>query len=164
MPPPLVGIVMGSASDFEVMRKALETLAELQIECEVRILSAHRTPDAAAEYAATARERGLRAIIAGAGGAAHLAGALAARTTLPVIGVPISSSPLRGIDALYATVQMPSGIPVATVAVDGARNAALLAAQIIATADLDLADRLDKQRTEMAKEVLAASEELSSQR
>jgi phosphoribosylaminoimidazole carboxylase PurE protein len=153
---PLVGIVMGSTSDAEVMQPAAEALRELGIECEVRVLSAHRTPDAAAEFAATARERGLKAIIAGAGGAAHLAGALAARTTLPVIGVPISSSALGGVDALYATVQMPSGIPVATVAIDGVRNAALLAAQIVATSDAELAARLDRQRADMAEKVLSA--------
>ena len=158
MASPLVGIVMGSTSDAKVMQPAAEALAELGIECEVRVLSAHRTPDAAAEYAATARERGLRAIIAGAGGAAHLAGALAARTTLPVIGVPVSSSALAGVDALYATVQMPPGTPVATVAIDGARNAALLAAQIIGAADAAVAARLDEQRVEMAREVLAAND------
>jgi phosphoribosylaminoimidazole carboxylase PurE protein len=158
MAAPLVGIVMGSTSDAKVMQPAADALAELGIECEVKVLSAHRTPDAAAEYAATARGRGLRAIIAGAGGAAHLAGALAARTTLPVIGVPVSSSALAGVDALYATVQMPPGIPVATVAIDGARNAALLAAQIVGTADEAVAGRLEEQRAEMARKVLAANE------
>jgi phosphoribosylaminoimidazole carboxylase PurE protein len=154
---PLVGIVMGSASDAKVMQAAQDALAELGLECEVKVLSAHRTPDAAAEYAASARERGLKAIIAGAGAAAHLAGALAARTTLPVIGVPVSSSALNGVDALYATVQMPPGIPVATVAIDGARNAGLLAAQIIGAADPAVAERLDRQRAEMAAKVLAAN-------
>jgi phosphoribosylaminoimidazole carboxylase PurE protein len=158
MAAPLVGIVMGSTSDAKVMQPAADALAELGIECEVKVLSAHRTPDAAAEYAATARGRGLRAIIAGTGGAAHLAGALAARTTLPVIGVPVSSSALAGVDALYATVQMPPGIPVATVAIDGARNAALLAAQIVGTADEAVAGRLEEQRAEMARKVLAANE------
>jgi phosphoribosylaminoimidazole carboxylase PurE protein len=158
MAAPLVGIVMGSTSDAKAMQPAADALAELGIECEVKVLSAHRTPDAAAEYAATARGRGLRAIIAGAGGAAHLAGALAARTTLPVIGVPVSSSALAGVDALYATVQMPPGIPVATVAIDGARNAALLAAQIVGTADEAVAGRLEEQRAEMARKVLAANE------
>ncbi|MBM3497236.1 MAG: 5-(carboxyamino)imidazole ribonucleotide mutase [Armatimonadetes bacterium] len=153
-----VGIVMGSTSDAKVMQPAQEALAELGIACEVKVLSAHRTPDAAAEYAATARARGLKAIIAGAGGAAHLAGALASRTTLPVIGVPVSSSALNGVDALYATVQMPPGIPVATVAIDGARNAALLAAQIIGAADSAVAARLEEQRAEMAAKVLAANE------
>jgi phosphoribosylaminoimidazole carboxylase PurE protein len=154
---PLVGIVMGSASDAKVMQAAQDALAELGLECEVKVLSAHRTPDAAAEYAASARQRGLKAIIAGAGAAAHLAGALAARTTLPVIGVPVSSSALNGVDALYATVQMPPGIPVATVAIDGARNAGLLAAQIIGAADPAVAERLDRQRAEMAAKVLAAN-------
>ncbi len=148
---------MGSTSDAEVMQPAADVLAELDIESEVRVLSAHRTPAAAAEYAESARARGLRAIIAGAGGAAHLAGALAARTTLPVIGVPISSSPLRGVDALYATVQMPSGVPVATVAVDGAKNAGLLAAQILATADDELAERLEAYREAMARRVVESS-------
>lgn len=157
MAAPLVGIVMGSTSDAEVMQPAADVLAELDIESEVRVLSAHRTPAAAAEYAESARARGLRAIIAGAGGAAHLAGALAARTTLPVIGVPISSSPLRGVDALYATVQMPSGVPVATVAVDGAKNAGLLAAQILATADDELAERLEAYREAMARRVVESS-------
>jgi phosphoribosylaminoimidazole carboxylase PurE protein len=153
---------MGSASDLPVMRAAGEALAELGIEHEMRVLSAHRTPDAAAEYAATARARGLQAIIAGAGGAAHLAGALAARTTLPVIGVPVNATALAGADALYATVQMPPGIPVATVAIDGARNAGLLAAQIIGVGDPDIAARLDEQRAQMVRKVLAANEELQS--
>lgn len=154
---PLVGIVVGSESDLPVMQAAAQALTELDIEHEVRVLSAHRTPDAAAQYAASARGRGLKAIIAGAGYAAHLAGALAARTTLPVIGVPLSSSPLKGVDALYATVQMPSGVPVATVAIDGARNAALLAAQIIAVGDDEVASRLEKQRAEMTRKVLEAN-------
>jgi len=150
---------MGSTSDAPVMQPAADTLRELGIGCEVKVLSAHRTPEAAAEYAAGARERGLKAIIAGAGGAAHLAGALAARTTLPVIGVPISSSALKGVDALYATVQMPPGIPVATVAIDGARNAALLAAQILATGDASIAARLEEQRADTARKALAANAE-----
>ena len=158
MASPLVGIVMGSTSDAKTMHPAAETLAELGIECEVKVLSAHRTPDAAADYAASARARGLKAIIAGAGGAAHLAGALAARTTVPVIGVPVSSSALNGVDALYATVQMPPGVPVATVAIDGARNAALLAAQIIATSDETIAARLDEQRAEAGRRVLDANQ------
>lgn len=151
---PRVGIVMGSQSDAEIMRAASEVLAELEIEAETRVLSAHRTPEAAADYAESARARGLQVVIAGAGGAAHLAGALAARTTLPVIGVPISSSPLGGLDALYATVQMPSGVPVATVAVDGARNAGLLAAEILAAADEAVAARLEAHREAMARRVL----------
>ena len=147
---------MGSASDDQTMRPAGEVLAELGIESETRVLSAHRTPAEAADYAQQARERGLSVIIAGAGGAAHLAGALAARTTLPVIGVPIGNSPLAGVDALYATVQMPSGVPVATVAIDGARNAGLLAAQILATADGPLASRLEAYREAMRQRVLGA--------
>ncbi len=138
------------------MRPASEVLTELGIESETRVLSAHRTPEAASEYAASARARGLKVIIAGAGGAAHLAGALASRTTLPIIGVPIASSTLGGVDALYSTVQMPSGVPVATVAIDGARNAGLLAAQIIATADQEAAARLEQHRKAMAKRVLGS--------
>jgi phosphoribosylaminoimidazole carboxylase PurE protein len=154
---PRVGIVMGSASDAEVMQPAGDVLAELGIPYETRVLSAHRTPVAAAEYAERARDRGLKVIIAGAGGAAHLAGALAARTTLPVIGVPISSSPLGGVDALYATVQMPPGVPVATVAVDGAKNAGLLAAQILSASDDGVAERLAEARDSMARRVLGSS-------
>lgn len=157
MAEPRVGIVMGSASDAEVMQPAGDVLAELGIPYETKVLSAHRTPVAAAEYAERARDRGLKVIIAGAGGAAHLAGALAARTTLPVIGVPISSSPLGGVDALYATVQMPPGVPVATVAVDGAKNAGLLAAQILSTSEDDVARRLAKDRDSMARRVLGSS-------
>jgi phosphoribosylaminoimidazole carboxylase PurE protein len=142
---------MGSQSDADTMRPAAETLAQLGVPHEVCVLSAHRTPQAVAEYAEQARERGLRVIIAGAGGAAHLAGAIAARTTLPVVGVPIGSSALGGVDALYSTVQMPSGVPVATVAVNGARNAALLAAQILATSDRRLAAKLDAQRQTVAE-------------
>jgi 5-(carboxyamino)imidazole ribonucleotide mutase len=147
---------MGSTSDEEVMRPASEVLTELGIESETRVLSAHRTPEAASEYAESARARGLKVIIAGAGGAAHLAGALASRTTLPIIGVPIASSPLGGVDALYSTVQMPSGVPVATVAINGAKNAGLLAAQIIATADQEIAARLEQDREAMAKRVLGS--------
>jgi len=148
---PRVGILMGSQSDAEIMRPAGEALAELGIAYEVRVLSAHRTPEAVVEYAAQARERGLKVIIAGASGAAHLAGAVAARTTLPVIGVPIGGSALGGVDALYATVQMPSGVPVATVAINGARNAGLLAAEILATSDRRVAARLEAQRQAMAE-------------
>lgn len=131
---PIVGVVMGSASDKSVMEGCTDTLKELEIPHEVIVSSAHRTPEQTKNYAATAAERGLEVIIAGAGWAAHLAGAIAANTTLPVIGVPIDSSPLQGMDALLATVQMPPGIPVATVALGkgGAKNAAFLAAQILA--------------------------------
>ena len=149
---PLVGIVMGSDSDLPVMEKAAEILRKFDVPFEMTVASAHRTPARAAEFASTARQRGIRVIIAGAGHAAHLAGAMAAQSTLPVIGVPIDSSAFQGLDALLSTVQMPPGIPVATVAVGkpGATNAGLLAVQILAVADSDLAGRLDDHRREMA--------------
>lgn len=153
---PRVGILMGSTSDADTMRGASDVLTSLGIEVEVRVLSAHRTPDAAAEYADTARDRGIAVIIAGAGMAAHLAGALAARTTLPIIGVPISSGALNGIDALYATVQMPSGIPVATVGVNGSKNAGMLAAQIIGVTDADVAARIQQARDDNAEKILGS--------
>jgi 5-(carboxyamino)imidazole ribonucleotide mutase len=146
-----VAIIMGSDSDLPTMRKAFQTLRSLSVPFEAHIFSAHRTPDEAAAFALNAREAGFGAIIAAAGKAAHLAGALAARTTLPVIGVPISSSDLDGLDALLSTVQMPTGIPVATVAIGGAANAALLAAQILSVNDADIAARLDSNRREMQK-------------
>jgi len=139
---PVVGILMGSDSDLPVMKKAAGVLCDLDIPFEMRIMSAHRTPEEAASWAQAARGRGIKVIIAGAGLAAHLAGSLAAHTTLPVIGVPLASGALSGLDALLATVQMPSGIPVATVAVDGAKNAAFLAAAILAVEDSGLAHRL----------------------
>ncbi len=141
---PLVGILMGSESDREVMDGARQVLEELGVACEVAVMSAHRNPDTVASYAASAASRGIRVLIAGAGMAAHLAGAVASRTVLPVIGVPLASGPLGGLDALLSTVQMPKGIPVATVAIGshGARNAGYLAAQIVATGDPDLAGRL----------------------
>ncbi len=132
---PLVGIVVGSASDLPVMRQATAILERFGIPHEIRTISAHRNPDLVDEYARTAEERGLVCVIAGAGMANHLAGAVAARTALPVIGVPLSGSKLGGVDALYSTVQMPRGVPVATVAIDGAVNAAILAAQILAVRD-----------------------------
>jgi len=150
---PLVAIVMGSDSDLRVMGQAAETLADLGIPCSVQIISAHRTPTLAADFAAGAAERGYRVIIAGAGGAAHLAGAMAAHTVLPVIGVPISTGLAGGLDSLLSTVQMPRGVPVATVAVDGAANAALLAAQILATADPKLGRQLLERKEAMAREV-----------
>lgn len=148
---------MGSDSDLEVMRPAAQALSELGVPYEATVLSAHRTPDLAAEYARSAAERGLRVIIAGAGAAAHLPGVLAAYTTLPVIGVPIDSSPLKGVDALYAIVQMPPGIPVATVGINAARNAGLLAAEILALGDADLARRLWALRQAMAQKVQQAA-------
>ena len=148
-----VGIVMGSDSDLPVVEKAADTLRELGIPYEVHILSAHRTPDEARDFARGARGRGFAAIIAAAGMAAHLAGAVAANTTLPVIGIPCRSSVLDGIDALLSTVQMPSGIPVASVAINGAANAAFLAAEIIAIADDDLSCKLKAYRTGAAQKV-----------
>ena len=144
-----IAVVMGSDSDWPVVEKAVRQLEALGIETEVRVMSAHRTPEAARNFALTAREAGFGAIIAAAGKAAHLAGALAAAGTLPVIGIPVKSSTLDGLDALLSTVQMPSGIPVATVAIDGAQNAALLAAQMLAIYDGELAARLDELRREM---------------
>jgi 5-(carboxyamino)imidazole ribonucleotide mutase len=141
-----VAVLMGSPSDEKKMEPVATTLAELGVEADVRVMSAHRTPAAVAEFARTARENGYAALICGAGMAAHLAGAVAANTTLPVVGVPLSGGALNGVDALYATVQMPRGIPVATVAIDGAMNAALLVAQMLAITDTDLARRLDERR------------------
>ncbi len=149
-----VGILMGSDSDLPIVRKATDMLDSLGIGYEVHVYSAHRTPVEAAEFSKTARERGFGAMIAFAGMAAHLAGAVAANTTLPVIGVPCKSTHLDGLDALLSTVQMPTGIPVATVAINGGGNAALLAAQILATADDALADRIAKKRADDAAKVL----------
>lgn len=149
-----IGIIMGSDSDLPVVEKAIETLRELDVPYEVHVFSAHRTPDEAKEFAVSARDRGFGAIIAAAGKAAHLAGALAANTTLPVIGIPVKSSTLDGLDALLSTVQMPGGIPVATVAIDGAKNAGLLAAQMLAITDEELAGRLSAQRKEAVAKVL----------
>jgi 5-(carboxyamino)imidazole ribonucleotide mutase len=140
---PSVGILVGSKSDLPILEKCTARLDDLKIDYELEVRSAHRTPEDVAEYAATARDRGLKVIICAAGMAAHLAGAVAARTNLPVIGIPVAAGPLNGFDALLATVQMPSGVPVATVAVNGAANAAVLAAQILALSDPQLADRLE---------------------
>ena len=148
-----VGIVMGSASDLPVVRKAAETLVSFGVPHEVHVYSAHRTPGEAAAFAREARGNGFGVLIAAAGMAAHLAGALAANTTLPVIGIPIKSSTLDGLDALLSTAQMPSGVPVATVAIDGADNAALLAAQSLAVSDPDLAGKLEALKADMAKAV-----------
>ena len=140
---PRVGILVGSESDLPVLEKCTARLEGYGIEYELEVRSAHRNPEGVSEYAGTARERGLKVIICAAGMAAHLAGAVAARTNLPVIGIPIASGTLSGFDALLATVQMPSGVPVATVAVNGAANAGVLAAQILALSDPELAERLD---------------------
>ena len=149
-----VGIVMGSDSDLPIIQKATEMLRTLDIPFEVHIYSAHRTPDEARDFARSARGNGFGVLIAAAGMAAHLAGAIAANTTLPVIGIPCKSSNLDGMDALLSTVQMPTGIPVATVAINGAGNAALLAAQILAVEDATLAQKLDAKRVADAKAVL----------
>jgi 5-(carboxyamino)imidazole ribonucleotide mutase len=153
---PLVGIIMGSRSDWEYMSAAAEAMDELQIPHEIRVLSAHRTPEQTLEYAAAASGRGLKAIIAGAGGAAHLAGVIAAKTILPVIGVPMPATALNGIDSLLSIVQMPKGVPVATMAIGkaGAANAGLFAAAIIALGDARLAERLQEWRATRAREVL----------
>jgi 5-(carboxyamino)imidazole ribonucleotide mutase len=154
---PLVGIVMGSKNDWEVMVEAKKICDELAIACEARVLSAHRTPDEALDYAASAAGRGIRVLIGGAGGAAHLCGVLAAKTLLPVLGVPIDSSALKGLDALLAIVQMPKGVPVGTLAIGkaGAANAALLAAEILALEDAELRARLVEFREARKREVLA---------
>ena len=158
-----VGILLGSASDHEVMSAGAEILRELGVPYQIGVYSAHRTPDRVEEFVSQAASRGIRVLIAGAGAAAHLAGAVAARTQLPVIGVPLAGSALSGLDALFATVQMPAGFPVATMAIGkpGAINAALLAAQILALHDIDLRQRLDAWRAREAKAAVKASEELS---
>lgn len=158
-----VAIVMGSDSDLGIMQKAIEKLKALEIEFEVRILSAHRTPEACAEFSKNAEANGFGAIIAAAGKAAHLAGAIAANTTLPVIGVPVKSSTLDGLDALLSTVQMPSGMPVATVAIDGAENAAILAAQMLALTDEALNERLKNMRREMTEKVQMKDQKIREQ-
>jgi 5-(carboxyamino)imidazole ribonucleotide mutase len=156
MAPPLVGLIMGSRSDWETMRHAAETLDELGIAFEQRVVSAHRTPDLLFEYAGSAEERGLRVLIAGAGGAAHLPGMAAAKTMLPVLGVPVQSKALSGLDSLLSIVQMPAGIPVGALAIGqaGAVNAALLAASIVAGSDSAVAERLRRFRTAQTDAVL----------
>ncbi|GAB4522556.1 MAG: 5-(carboxyamino)imidazole ribonucleotide mutase [Haliangiales bacterium] len=156
-----VAILMGSRSDEALVRPAAELLASLGIAHEMRVMSAHRTPQRTAEFATSARERGVQVFICAAGGAAHLAGAVAAHTTLPVIGLPLARTPLAGQDALLATVQMPRGMPVATVAIDGAYNAALLAAQIVALGDPELASKITELRAQMAARVEADDRALS---
>lgn len=158
---PLVGVVMGSTSDGDVMQGCIDVLKELSIPHEVRVISAHRTPERSRQFAESAVERGLEVIIAGAGWAAHLAGFMAAHTTLPVIGIPIDSSPLQGMDALLSTVQMPPGIPVATVALGkgGAKNAAVLAAQILALKYKPIADKLKAYREGLTQEAMEKAKE-----
>ncbi len=157
---PVIGVIMGSASDWETMKHACDVLEELGISYEKKVVSAHRTPDYMFEYAETARERGIKVIIAGAGGAAHLPGMVAAKTTLPVIGVPVQSKALNGLDSLLSIVQMPGGVPVATVAIGkaGATNAALLAAEILGAFDPAIADMLEKRREQTRKAVLEGCE------
>lgn len=160
MKKPLVGILMGSDSDLSVMEKAAEVLKDMGVPFEMEICSAHRLPDKTAEYAKTARQRGIEVIIAGAGMAAHLAGIIAAYTTIPVIGVPIKSGSLNGIDALYSTVQMPPGVPVATVAIDGAKNAAYLACSILSIKYPEIAGRLENFREKTQQSLIKKSKEL----
>ena len=159
---PLVGIVMGSDSDWPLVKKACDTLDAFGVPYETRVISAHRTPEVAIEYSKTAEGRGVKVVIAAAGGAAHLGGVLAAGTVLPVIGIPVAGGALNGLDALYATVQMPSGVPVATVACGsaGPTNAALLAIQILGTADADLRKKFHDHKEELKKKVAAANEKM----
>ncbi|MGE8079747.1 5-(carboxyamino)imidazole ribonucleotide mutase [Peribacillus loiseleuriae] len=157
-----VGVIMGSVSDWETMKHACEALDQINIPYEKRVVSAHRTPDLLFDYAESARERGIKIIIAGAGGAAHLPGMTAAKTTLPVIGVPVQTKTLNGMDSLLSIVQMPGGVPVATVAIGkaGAVNAGLLAAQILGSSDAKIADKLEAIRNETKEKVLTSSEQL----
>ena len=155
-----IGIIMGSDSDLPVVEKAMTTLDEFGVPYEVHVFSAHRTPAEAKDFSANARKNGFGAIIAAAGKAAHLAGAIAANTTLPVIGIPVKASTLDGLDALLSTVQMPAGIPVATVAIDGAANAALLALQILSVSDDEIAAKLDAQRKSASENVLKKNAEI----
>lgn len=156
----LVSIIMGSDSDIPVMQKSADTLKEFQIPFEMRILSAHRVPSQLKEYVVGLKDKGIKVVIAGAGLAAHLPGVIAAYTTLPVIGVPLKSGSLNGLDSLLSIVQMPSGVPVATVAIDGAKNAALLAIQILATSDNNLQQKLEDYKKKMEEEVISKDKNL----
>ena len=160
MKKPLVGIIMGSDSDLPVMQEAAEILDQLHINYEITIVSAHRTPKRMYEYAKSAQKRGLKIIVAGAGGSAHLPGMTAALTQLPVIGIPIKTKTLKGLDSLYSIVQMPPGIPVATVAINGGKNAGLLAAKILATADENILEQLEKYQKELHDSVIIKAEKL----
>ncbi|KZN95484.1 MULTISPECIES: 5-(carboxyamino)imidazole ribonucleotide mutase [Aeribacillus] len=159
---PVVGVIMGSTSDWETMKHACEILDEMNIPYEKKVVSAHRTPDWMFQYASTARDRGIQVIIAGAGGAAHLPGMVAAKTTLPVIGVPVKTNALNGLDSLLSIVQMPGGVPVATVAIGkaGAVNAGLLAAQILSINDADVQQKLEQRREYIRKNVMESSDQL----
>lgn len=163
MKQPLVGIIMGSDSDLPVMKEAVKVLDELEISSETTIVSAHRTPERMVAYAKEAKERGLKVIIAGAGGAAHLPGMTASLTPLPVIGVPVKSRNLSGLDSLLSIVQMPGGIPVATVAINGGKNAGLLAARVLALQDASLMERLEKWMDQQEKDVLLKAEKLEKE-
>lgn len=160
---PIVGVIMGSTSDWDTMRHACDVLDELNISYEKKVVSAHRTPDYMFRYAEEAKERGLKVIIAGAGGAAHLPGMVAAKTTLPVIGVPVKSRTLQGVDSLLSIVQMPGGVPVATVSIGvaGATNAALLAAEILGAFDETIADKLAERRKQLEQNVMESSDQLT---
>lgn len=157
---PVVGIIMGSDSDLPVMKEAAEILDQLGVEYELTVVSAHRTPERLVDYSKSARERGLKVIIGGAGGAAHLPGMVASMTSLPVVGVPVKTKTLNGVDSLYSIVQMPPGIPVATVAINGAKNAGILAASIVATGDDALMDRIEQYKLELKEMVLGKAEKL----
>ena len=157
---PLVGVIMGSDSDLAVMQGAVDVLREFDVSHEVRIVSAHRTPDVLYDYARTAADRGIRVIVAGAGGAAHLPGMTASMTPLPVVGVPIALDRLEGVDSLLSIVQMPAGVPVATVAVGNARNAGLLAVRILATGDEKLRDAIDRHQADLAERVRAKDDDV----
>ncbi len=157
---PLVGIIMGSDSDLNVMKDAAEVLKQFNVEYEIRIVSAHRTPSVMAEYGSSAYERGIKVIIAGAGGAAHLPGMTAAYSPLPVIGVPVKSKSLDGLDSLLSIVQMPGGVPVAAVAINQAKNAGILAVQILATSDIDLRNRMIEYKKTMAEESIKKNDKL----
>lgn len=156
-----VGVIMGSKSDWETMSAAVKVLESFGVECETEVVSAHRTPERMVEYAKTARERGISVIIAGAGGAAHLPGMVASLTTLPVIGVPVQTKTLSGVDSLYSIVQMPAGIPVATVAIGNSHNAALLAVRILSTSNQDLAHKLEQHANDMKDLVAQMNKELN---
>lgn len=157
---PIVGIIMGSDSDLPVMREAAEVLTQFEVPYEMTIVSAHRTPDKLYSYSKEAKDRGIKVIIAGAGGAAHLPGMVAAMTALPVVGVPVKTSTLNGVDSLYSVVQMPPGVPVATVAINGAKNAGILAAQILGTSDEKVYNAVDKYKKDLEKMVLEKAEKL----
>lgn len=161
MDKPIVGIVMGSDSDLPIVKDTAEVLESFEIPFEINVISAHRTPDRATAYAASAEKRGLEVIIAAAGGAAHLAGVLAALTPLPVIGIPIKSATLLGVDSLYSIVQMPSGIPVATVAINGAKNAGILAAQILGTKYPEIRNKVKEYKENLVNEVEKKSQRLT---